>query len=250
MENREVEEKFNKLFSNWKSKQSLSEFNAPVKGESQFNKIGKIFLVHKDDAAQSEIRAGHLTSKRNSKNFFAKTVLNTIFGGQFTSRINLNLRENKGYTYGAFSRFNYHMHDAYFYISTSVSSENTVNAIKEILFELNKIREGATSEELEFAKSSIIRKFPSRFETYMQEASNLVNLVIYSLPDNYYNTYIDELKTVSLEDVKKAAVENIHPDEIIFTIVGNRNKISSQLKDVGLGEVVEVDHFADKVITP
>jgi zinc protease len=82
----------------------------------------------------------------------------------------------------------------------------------------------------------------------MQEASNLVNLVIYSLPDNYYNTYIDEIMNVSLDDVKKAALENIHPDEIIFTVVGNRDKIFNQLSDAGFGEVIEVDHFGDKIL--
>jgi zinc protease len=251
----DIEESFNKLFTYWKPKQglSLNKDDSIKTGKVPFkqrDKNGKIFFVHKDDAAQSEIRAGHLTSKRNSKDYFAKTILNTIFGGQFSSRINLNLRERKGYTYGAYSRYNYHKHDAYFYISTSVSSENTANTIKEILYELDKIREGVTKEELEFAKSSLIRKFPSRFETYMQEASNLVNLVIYSLPDNYYNTYIDELKDVSLEDVKKAAAANIHPNDLIFTVVGNREKIFNQLSDAGFGDMVEVDHFADRIITP
>ena len=263
-EKEDIEEKLSKLLTNWKPKQmdlnkfaskpgnknltkaSLSRLGRAKTGRRA--KADKIFLVHKDDAAQSEIRAGHLSSNRNSKDYFAKTVLNTIFGGQFSSRINLNLRENKGYTYGASSRFNYHKHDAYFYISTSVSTENTGDTIKEILYELNKIREGVTKEELDFAKSSLIRKFPSRFETYMQEASNLVNMVVYSLPDDYYNTYIDELKRVSLEDVRKSAVENIHPGNIIFTIVGNRDKILNQLSDGGF-EVVEVDYFGERIVS-
>jgi hypothetical protein len=82
----------------------------------------------------------------------------------------------------------------------------------------------------------------------MQEASNLVNMVVYSLPDDYYNTYIDELKRVSLEDLRKSAVENIYPDNIIFTVVGNRDKILNQLSDAGLGEVIEVDNLPRKFI--
>jgi zinc protease len=212
------------------------------------NKRGsRILIYHKENAMQSEIRVGHLASKRNEGNFYARHLLNTVLGGQFSSRINLNLREDKGYTYGAFSRFNYFKHQAHFYVSTSVSTENTGNAIQEILFELKKVREGITPEELEFAKTSIIRKFPANFETYSQIASNLTGRVIFSLAADYFNNYIDNIRNVSLEDVNVTAIKEILTEEALIAIVGDKNKIADQLKDFPNSVIVEVDEEGNEI---
>ncbi len=207
----------------------------------------KFIVVHKENTVQSEIRAGHLTSKRNEKDFYSKLLLNTIFGGQFSSRINLKLREDKGYTYGAFTKFTYYMDDAYFYLSTSVGIENTGNTIKEILYELNKIQDGVIREELDFAKSSIIRKFPSGFETYGQIAANLTGKVIYSLPDKYFNNYLDRIKNTTIEDINISAQKNIFPDKMVYVIVGDKTKIIPQLKELGIKEIEEVNNNGDPV---
>ena len=154
-----------------------------------FPQIGsdkKIFLFDKKGSVQSEIRIGHPAPNRKENDFFPKTILNNILGGQFSSRINLNLREKKGYTYGANSRFNYLKESAYFLVTTSVGAENTGNAVREIMNELEGIKTGVTNEELDFAKSSLIRKFPSNFETYKQIASNLISMVIHSLPGRLF----------------------------------------------------------------
>lgn len=201
----------------------------------------RILICHKENAMQSEIRVGHLAPKRNEGNFFARHLLNTILGGQFSSRINLNLREDKGYTYGAFSRFNYFKHQAHFYVSTSVSTENTGNAVQEILSELKKIRDGVAQEELEFAKASIIRKFPSNFETYSQIAGSLTGRVIFSLPSDYFNTYIDNIRNVTLDEVNVTALKEILTEEVLIAIVGDKNKIVDQLKNFPNSVVVEVD---------
>jgi len=170
-------------------------------------------------------------------------ILNNVLGGQFTSRINLNLRENKGYTYGAFSRFNYYKDAGYFYVSTSVNAENTGNALREIFKELNEIKEGATTEELDFAKSSLIRKFPSNFETNRHIASNISALVIHSLPDAYFDTYLDNIKKVTISDVNKSAMDSIHPEKSLVVIAGDRNVISSQLGEFGR-KIIEIDNPA------
>ena len=238
----ELKNKLSKNLSSWEKKAFT-----PI--EIKSNSISKthIYLFDKKDSVQSEIRVGHISSKRNNKDYFSKHLLNTILGGQFSSRINLNLREDKGYTYGAFSRFTYYKDEAYFLASTSVGQENTANAVKEILNELNKIKEGVTSQELDFAKSSIIRKFPSNFETYSQVAGNLSGKIIFSLPENYFDTYIDSIKSVTLEDVNKTASENIFPDELVIVIVGDKNKILESLKDLNAGEINEVDIFGEIV---
>ena len=227
---------------NWKKQPpDVNEIPEPIR------KGSSILFCNKENAMQSEIRIGHLASKRNEGNYFAKLILNTILGGQFSSRINLNLRENKGYTYGAFSRFNYYKHQAHFYVSTSVSTENTGNAIKEILSELKKIREGVTDDEIEFAKSSLIRKFPSSFETYSQVAGNLTGKVIFSLPDDYFNTYIDNVRNVSKNDVNEAAINEILAEEILMAVVGDKSKVREQLNEFPNSVFTEVDSYGNKV---
>lgn len=209
-----------KFFIEWNvsARTSLLSYNNPVNSR-------KIFLFDKKDSVQSEIRIGHSSLNRNSYNYFSRLILNTILGGQFTSRINLNLRENKGYTYGAFSAFSYLKNAAYFYVSTSVGIENTFNAVNEIYMELEKIRDGVTDVELEFAKSSIIKKFPSNFETYRQISGNLATSVIYSLPDNFFNTYIENVSAVTADQVRAAAQDLIHPDKAFCVIVADKNKL-------------------------
>jgi zinc protease len=168
-------------------------------------------------------------------------MLNTILGGQFTSRINLNLREKHGYTYGAGSNFNYFKNNAYFAVSTSVGIENTANALSEIFKEVEGLSDGITDKELEFAKSSIIRKFPLNFETYGQIASNFIGKVIYDLPEDYFDSYFDNINSVTIEDVNNAAANNISPKQATTVLVGDKSKIVSQLDDLHLGDVVVVE---------
>jgi len=231
-----------KNLEDWKTTEAVKK-NIP----EPLRKGSMIIFFHKENALQSEIRIGHLTSKRNEGNYFAKLLLNTILGGQFTSRINLNLRENKGYTYGAFSRFNYYKHQAHFNVSTSVSTENTGNAIREILSELKKIREGVTNDEIDFAKSSLIRKFPSNFETYSQVAGNLTGKVIFSLPDDYFNTYINNVKKVAKEEVNASAADEILSEEVLIAVVGDKNKIIEQFMEFPNSVIVEVNSEGNEI---
>jgi len=238
----EINGLIDKHLSTWgKQIPEINEIPGSIRKEST------IVFCNKENAMQSEIRVGHLASKRTEENYFAKLILNMILGGQFSSRINLNLRENKGYTYGAFSRFNYYKDQAYFYVSTSVSTENTGNAIREILSELKRIRNGVTDEELEFARSSLIRKFPSNFETYSQVAGNLTGKVIFSLPDDYFNTYIDNVRNVSKNDVDEAAAKEILAEETLIAVVGDKNKIREQLKEFTNSVFIEVDSEGNKI---
>ena len=237
----ELKEYFNLFLIKWKPE------NTPSVKVSKTNRDKiQVFFVHKEGSVQSEIRIGHLSSERNEKDYYSKILLNNILGGQFSSRINLNLRENKGYTYGASSRFTYYKNAAHFTVSTSVGSENTGNAVKEIIKELHSIRDGIEEKELKFAKSSIIRRFPSNFETNKQIASNLTAKYIFSLSNDYFNNYIDKIKSVPMEQVKQAAEENIFPEEAVILIVGDKNKVANQLEDMNLGELKIIDYPFDK----
>jgi zinc protease len=240
----ELKKLLEKYLSSWQIGEA-KEINIP----EPKRKGSRILFCNKENAMQSEIRAGHFSTKRNEGNYFAKHLLNVILGGQFSSRINLNLREDKGYTYGAFSRFNYFRHQAHFYVSTSVSTEFTGPAVKEILSELQKIREGITNEELDFAKSSLIRKFPSNFETYSQIASNLTGKAIFSLPDDYFNTYLDNIRKISREEINETAVKEILAEECLIAVVGDKNKILEQLKDFPNSVLTEVDQEGNEILT-
>jgi zinc protease len=226
----------NRIFSSWSSDHTDTGFASTEKSDENV-----VYIVDKKDSVQTEIRTGHRAKGRDAEDYFAKHMLNTILGGQFTSRINLNLREKHGYTYGAGSNFNYYKNNAYFAVSTSVGIENTANALNEIFTELEKLKDGITDEELEFAKSSIIRKFPLNFETYGQVASNFIGKVIYNLPSDYFDTYIDNINSITVEDVNKAAQDNISPSSATTVLVGDKTKLISQLDEDDFGEVVVVE---------
>jgi zinc protease len=231
----------NKYFSNWRN--TTNDFSFSV---SSAEPIKKIYLYHKEGSVQTEIRVGHITPKRNQKDFFQRYLLNTILGGQFTSRINLNLRERNGYTYGATSRFQYFKDTAFFEVSTSVGIENTANALKEILFELENIQPGVTDKELDFAKSSITKKFPLNFETYRQIASGVAGKILYNLPDNYFDTYIKNVNAVTKLEVDQAAKEFIMNDRLTIVLVGDKNLLLQKLGEL-LIEIVEVDLFGEVI---
>ncbi|MGA7721569.1 MAG: pitrilysin family protein [Ignavibacteriaceae bacterium] len=239
-------ELINKLefsFKDWTGKGISNNIFFPKETRSS-----KIFLFDKKGSVQSEIRIGHYAPNRREEDFFPKTILNNILGGQFSSRINLNLRENKGYTYGANSRFTYLKKSAYFFVTTSVAAENTGNAVREIFNELISIRAGVKNEELDFAKTSLIRKFPSNFETNKQIASSLISMVTHSLPDNYFNSYINNIKSVSIDHVNGAAEKYIHPDKAITVIVGDKEKVLDQLKNLNHSEIIEVDNRGNEIM--
>lgn len=167
--------------------------------------------------------------------------MNNILGGQFTSRINLNLRENKGYTYGASSIYSYYKHAGEFCVFTSVSNENTLPAVTEILNELTKIKQGVTPVELDFSKSSIVRRFPSQFESAGQIAANLALLVIHGLEGNYFDTYLDNIRKTTIDEVNQAALNHIDLDEMSIVLVGDKNHLVNQFKSAGMGNVILIN---------
>lgn len=201
-----------------------------LKLQSEFGKKN-IFIFHKEGSVQSEIRTGHLSSKRNQEDYFQKLILNNIIGGQFASRINLNLRERNGYTYGASSRFQYFKDAAFFQVATSVNSDNTVNALNEIFFELDNLKNGISDEELEFAKSSVTKKFPMNFETYRQIVFNMAAKILFDLPDNYFEKYIQEINSVTKQEVETVAKDSIHNDRLVTLLIGDKNRLVDQLKN-------------------
>ena len=238
----ELAEKLNYYLRNWNPKVlDIESYKSKAKESPG------IFLIHKEDSVQSEIRIGHISKKRDEHDYFPRTLLNNILGGQFSSRINLNLREDKGYTYGAFSRFNYFKECAFFYTSTSVGIESTGNAVKEIIKELNLIREGVKENELEFAQLSTIGKYPASFETNQQIAHNLTTKYLYDLPNDYFQTYLERIRDVSREQVNKSAKDHIHTDKLVILVVGDKEKLIPQLRSITSEKITELDYLGKEI---
>ena len=164
--------------------------------------------------------------------------MNAVLGGLFGSRINLNLREARGYTYGASSYYDWRRGPGPFVVSTAVQSEVTAPALREIFLELERMRRDLISEdELSLARDYLDGVFPIRYETTAAIASALASLVIYGLPADYYDTYRNRVRSVSVEDVLQAARAHLHPSELQTVVVGDAKVIRDSLAKLQIGDV-------------
>src|SRR4029453_5909218 len=169
----------------------------------------------KADAPQSEIRVGHVGVPRLHPDYFSIVVMNAILGGLFSSRINLHLGGAPPYTYGSFSSFDWRKAAGPFTVSTAVRSDVTDAAVREILLEIDKLRDGGvTDAELTLATSSLDGGFPIRFESTTAIANALASLVSYGLPDDYFDTYRSRIRSVTADHVLQAARAHLRPDEL------------------------------------
>ena len=197
-----------------------------------------LHVVNKPEAPQSELRVGHVGLPRKHPDFFPALVMNAVLGGLFGSRINLNLREAHGYTYGASSFYDWRRGPGPFVVSTAVQSEVTAPALREILLEIDRIRSDAISEEeLSLARDYLDGVFPIRYETTAAIASALATLVIYGLPADYYDSYRKQIRAVSVDGVLQAAKSHLHPDELQTIVVGDASVIRHSLVGLELGDL-------------
>jgi zinc protease len=196
-------------------------------------------IVNKPDAPQSELRVGHVGLPRNHPDFFPTLVMNAVLGGLFGSRINLNLREAHGYTYGASSFYDWRRGSGPFVVSTAVESEVTAPALREIMLEIERIRsEKITEGELSLARDYLEGVFPIRYETTAAIASALASLAIFSLPSDYYNSYRANIHSVTEDSVLEAAKAHLHPELMQTVVVGDAGVVRPSLVDPALGEVI------------
>ena len=202
-----------------------------------------IFLADKPDAAQSVIRAGHLTIRRHHPDYFALNRLNYIFGGQFSARLNMNLRQDKGYSYGYQSTIDWLTGQSALIAGGGVQTAVTKEAVLETLNEFAGIRvdRPVTQEEFESATDGIRRALPSQFETQGQTLHQLTRLVVFDVPDDYYSHYIANLEAVTLADVHRVAQEQIDDRHLKVLVVGDRKILEPGLRELGL-PIVSVDH--------
>jgi zinc protease len=190
-------------------------------------------VVAKADAPQSELRVGHVGVPRNTPDYFDTMVMNAVLGGLFSSRINLNLREAHGYTYGAFSSFDWRRAAGPFVVQTAVKSDVTGAAVQEILTEIDRIRSAPISEdELTLATSYLDGVFPIRYETTAAIATALANMVIHSLPEDFYDTYRSAVRAVTTDGVLRAAQRHLHPDQLRIVVVGDPAMVAAPVEAV------------------
>jgi zinc protease len=196
----------------------------------------RVIVVDRKGSVQSEIRIGHVGVERRHPDVFALTVLNTLLGGAFTSRLNLNLRERNGFTYGVRSRFVLPSQPGSFEVSTAVGSEVTAPAVAEILGELERLVDaGPTDQEVVSSRDYIAGVFPLRMETVGQIAARISDLVVYGLEDEYHRTYRDRIRAVTREQATEAGRRHIRPTEAQVVVVGNADSVVSPLEALGLG---------------
>jgi len=236
----EVVAKLEKAFAGWKGAHvpAVDVSAAPVQRDHS-----AIYLVDRPGSVQSVIQIGQVGVPRSSPDFFPLLVMNRILGGASSARINLNLREEKGYTYGASSAFSFRRGAGPFTASAPVQGFSTKESVVEFMKELRGIRGEipVTPAELDTAKQSIIRGYPRGFETPDQIAAQLEQIVTYDLPDTYFNSYIERIQSVTLDDVNRVANRYLQPDRMAVVIVGDRSKIEQPLRTLsGLGERINL----------
>lgn len=198
----------------------------------------RVVIVDRPGSVQSEIRVGHVGVHRATPDYFPLIVMNTILGGAFTSRLNLNLRERHGFTYGVSSGFAMRRQPGPFVISTAVQTEVTAAALAEIVGEVGTIREGPVeARELEDARNYLAGVFPLRLETTEGVASRLAELALHDLPPEYFDEYRDRVLGVRVEEVQRVAQEYIRPDEMCVVVVGDAASIRVPIEELGFGAV-------------
>jgi zinc protease len=198
----------------------------------------RLVIVDKPGAPQTTLLAFGLGAPRNTPDYASLTEMNSILGGLFSSRINMNLREKNGYTYGAFSGFMFYRAGGPFYSGAQVRTDVTAPAAKELFAELNRIHtDPATPEELKLAKDNALRSLPGEFETVGDEIGLMGELYVYGLPNDYFQKLPAQFEAVTPEAVAKAAKDYIHPENLIVVAVGDRAKIQPGLEKLNLGPI-------------
>ncbi len=209
----------------------------------------RVVFVDKPGAPQSVVRFAEVGVVRRAPDHDAVSLLNTIFGGMFSSRINLNLREAHAYTYGAHSRFEERHGAGPFVAAASVKADTTAASIAELFKEVRAIEDELVSpEELLGAKESLKLALPARFESVDAVTQALADLVVYDLPLDEYETRPARIDRLTAEDVRQAARKHLHPRTLRVVVVGDRSRVEPLLEPLHLGAPEVRDAYGDLVV--
>jgi zinc protease len=224
------------LFERWPRRNTLAPVitRAPVRDTARRTTI---YLIDKPGAPQSSVRIGGIGVARSTPDYFPLLVMNTVLGVPFTSRLNQNLRETRGYTYGARSRFDMRREAGPFTAWAEVVATKTDSALIEFMKELRAIRDTVPQAELEKAKRYLQLQLPALFETTGDIAFQLTPLAVHDLSLDFYNNYVQRIEAVTQADVQRVARKYINPDRLSIVVVGDRKQIEPGLQKLELGNV-------------
>ena len=226
---------FEKSFGAWKASGAAATEQLPAVEQPAARQI---YLVDKPGAPQSQIRIGWIGVPRSTPDYFPIQVMNTILGGSFSSRLNMNLREKHGYTYGASSRFDMRAEAGPFFAATAgVQTDKTAEALKEFFNELNAILKPVPGDELARAKNYVALRYPSAFETTGDISRRLEDALVYHLPDDYFAKYVQNIQAVTAADVQRVAQKYIQPGKFAVVVVGDQKAIEPGIRALNLGPI-------------
>jgi len=235
----EIKPKLEKYFKNWEAGDLLQKNITPV----EINKEETIYLIDRPGAQQSIVLAANIAPSPSNSDELAVESMNEIIGGSFTSRINMNLREDKGWAYGARTLLLKTKEQRPFIAYAPVQTDKTAESITEIKEELlNYLNENpASEEELQKVKDNNTLSLPGRWETIRAISSDLTQLVTYGLPDDYWNTYPDNVRNLNLDRLKKSAESAIKPNNLVWVIVGDLNEIEEKIRALPVNKIKKLD---------
>jgi len=198
----------------------------------------RLAVVPRPGAPQSELRIGQIAASRSSPDYHALVAANLVLGGQFVSRVNLNLREDKGVTYGARTAFDFRRLPGPFALNVSVDTNATALAIAESLAEISAIRglRAVTPEELALGVATLTRGYARGFETAEQVARAVTQIALYDLPDSYFADFVPAIERLTAEEVTRAAAAYLEPSALTTLVVGDLEAIRADIARFNLGE--------------
>ncbi len=239
--------KMSRAFGDWQAGGKVANAVSVPKGVA----AETIYLVDRPGSPQSVIVAGALGPRRDANDYFATDLANTSFGGAFTSRVNLNLREDKHYSYGANSFFSYRRvpEPSTFMVYTSVAASKTDSSLVQLAKEFGDIRSmrPITPAELAFAKSSATKGLPLQFETIGARAGAIAGLVREGLPLDYYNTVVQRYTAVPQDAAQQSALRYLDPAKMAIVVVGDRKVIEPGIRAANVAPVVIIDENGNPV---
>jgi zinc protease len=235
----EIRPKLERLFAGWRPgdvpRKNIAAVQAPPRPV--------VYLMDRPGAIQSLILAGNLAPPKANPNEPSLETMNTVLGGEFTSRINMNLREDKHWSYGSYTFFRDAKGQRPFVVYAPVQTDKTAEALTEVGKELRGIVSDrpATAEELQRAVASLTLTLPGAWETMDAVSGTLGDIVTFGLDDRYYDTYAERIRTQTVDSVTAAARAAIAPDRLVWVVVGDRAKIESSIRALNLGELRLID---------
>ena len=240
---------FDRVLAPWTGGGAAPSFSYPTVNSP---KATTIYLVDKPGAAQSSFAIGLPGPARSTSDYFALEVLNTMVGGMFQSRLNANIREQKGYSYGVGSQFAYGKGPGAFQAGGEIVTAKSDSALIEFMKELRGIRGGrpVTDDELKTAEDNLVQSLPQNFASVRVVNGSITDLYLEDLPQDYYQNYARNVRAVTKDDITRVANKYIDVDHLAIVIVGDRKQIEQPLKATGIAPVTILDVNGDPVAVP